>query len=108
MRTDQDEDEDKVNISIIAAISDYDLCPEHTCIDLDFSPQDWQSNSMDVRHIRGSAWFPRMTGPMKLMLQSKDSNAFPQGFGHASPAQWSESEHGNGPLPRKKKGLHRR
>ena len=40
MRTDQDEDEDKVNISIIAAISDYDLCPEHTCIDLDFSPQD--------------------------------------------------------------------
>jgi hypothetical protein len=64
MRTDQDEDEDKVNIIIIAAISDYDLCPEHTCIDLDFNPQAWQSNSMDVRHIRGSAWFPSMTGPM--------------------------------------------
>ena len=42
------------------------------------------------------------------MLQSKESNTCPQGLGHASPAQWSGSEHGNAPLPRKKKGLHRR
>ena len=45
-------------------------------------------------------------GSANVILQSKEVKACPQGLGQASPAQWSESEHGIGPLPRKKKGLH--
>ena len=47
-------------------------------------------------------------GSANVILQSKEVKACPQGFGQAWPAQWSGSEHGNGPLPGKKRGLHQR